>query len=322
VSLPYAESVSKTALPVYYDYAGFTGKIEADLIKAESLLKNNDPIFKNTFAQLNSAGTVSDEFLLYRQYRFNYWAVKALQARFYLYTGNTSKAYTIAKEIINTKGADGNPLITLSTATDFASGYMASPTESLMMLNVYNLVSYSPGVIGEGNTQIRTTNRALSTVTILGQLFTGQNTTQDIRYQLLWDQTSKDPSGVIRPALKKYFYSTTSYNTLKQPVIPLFRLSEIYLIAMETTSDLNEANTMWIDYQKSKSVLLTVSAFASLSAVKTALIDEYRRELFGEGQMFYTYKRQGTTLMKFRTAVVTETNYIVPLPDSEFNPNI
>ena len=52
VALPYAETVSIKAV-AYYSYTDFITKIEDDLTKAETLLKDNDPIFKYTFNQLN-----------------------------------------------------------------------------------------------------------------------------------------------------------------------------------------------------------------------------------------------------------------------------
>ena len=42
-----------------------------------------------------------------------------------------------------------------------------------------------------------------------------------------------------------------------------------------------------------------------------------RIEFMAEGQMFFTYKRIGSTDMFFDYKVVTEENYIVPIPDSE-----
>ena len=60
--------------------------------------------------------------MYYRQSRMNYWAVKAIQARMYLYLGKKDKAYTLAKEIIEAKGADGELVMTMSGETDIAKG--------------------------------------------------------------------------------------------------------------------------------------------------------------------------------------------------------
>jgi hypothetical protein len=52
------------------------------------------------------------------------------------------------------------------------------------------------------------------------------------------------------------------------------------------------------------------------------IIDEYRREFFGEGQMFYAYKRVNAPNMLWRVEAVTEDNYVVPLPQTEFDHNL
>lgn len=332
ISLPYAEFVSSSVLPQYYNYSQFVSKIEADLKKAEDLLKSNDPIFKYTFSYLNSFNAsqtdnikLDDEFHGYRQNRFNYWAVKALQARFYLYTGNKEKAYSISKSIIEAKDVDGNDLITLSGSSDITAGYLACPTESLMMLNSFSIMDYTPNILAAGSTQIRNTHLVISQDQ-LNKLFEGQNTASNNRFNQVWDRTLMNPSGVIFPNLKKYFYNTSSslssyLNITKRQIIPLLRLSEIYLIAIETSTDLNEVNTLWTKYQLSHNVLITNNVFTDLNQVKNEIVNEYRREFYGEGQMFFTYKRFGSTTMLWKTGTVTESNYIVPLPVTEFNPN-
>lgn len=331
VSLPYAESVSSESLPHYYDYTQFVTKIEADLEKAESLLKDNDPIFRYTFTYLNEfavAGDVDifDDFLGYRQNRFNYWAVKALQARFYLYTGSHAKAYTIAKSIINAKDVEGNALLSLSGTTDIPAGYFACPTECLMMLNAYSIMDYTPNILGAGYPQIRT-NHLVITQSRLSELFQDQSPASNNRYNDVWDSGTMDVNGTIYPALKKYYYdpdaTVSGYiNLTKRQVIPLIRLSEMYLIVMETTPDLNEANSLWNTYQLSHAVLLSQDAFTNLDEVKTGVFHEYRREFYGEGQMFFTYKRVGSVSMLWRDAAVSESDYVVPLPDTEYDPEI
>ena len=42
------------------------------------------------------------------------------------------------------------------------------------------------------------------------------------------------------------------------------------------------------------------------------------RELFAEGQMFYYYKSHGSSQMKWRVPTVKESEYVLPLPDTEF----
>ncbi len=107
----------------------------------------------------------------------------------------------------------------------------------------------------------------------------------------------------------------------KRQVIPLMRLSEMYLIAIETTTDLAEANALYKSFMEARSVSLTEDAFASLADVKALVLDEYRREFYGEGVMFYTYKRNNTAKMLFQTGTMSDDSYILPLPNTEYDPN-
>ena len=61
-------------------------------------------------------------------------------------------------------------------------------------------------------------------------------------------------------------------------------------------------------------LLLDADAFASLNDVKNVIIDEYRRELIGEGQMFYVYKRLCSPSILWHSTNVSEADYVVKLP--------
>ena len=120
--------------------------------------------------------------------------------------------------------------------------------------------------------------------------------------------------------LTKYIFSDNASNkNLYYQLIPMLRMSEIYLIAMEASTDLNEVNTLYKAYMTSHNVT-TMPEFTSLDEAKTYIVNEYRREMFGEGQMFYTYKRIGATTMLWDSTTLTEDAYILPLPETEFDP--
>ena len=56
----------------------------------------------------------------------------------------------------------------------------------------------------------------------------------------------------------------------------------------------------------------------SLEQAQAEMVNEYRREFFAEGQMFYTYKRLAATQMQWNSKTMTEDDYIVPLPSTEY----
>ena len=136
-----------------------------------------------------------------------------------------------------------------------------------------------------------------------------------------------DGSGNYTKALlKKYYYdikeeySATALLT-KMQIIPMLRMSEVYLILMETTTDLEEANDLYVEYMRARSVNVE-ETFASLDEVKDFILGEIRREFYAEGHMFYAYKRLGIKQMLWGANEVGEEEYILPLPDSEYDPAV
>lgn len=57
--------------------------------------------------------------------------------------------------------------------------------------------------------------------------------------------------------------------------------------------------------------------------LEAEILKEYQKEFYAEGQLFFYYKRKLTVRMLFGAKNLSETNYIVPVPDNEleFNPN-
>lgn len=321
VSLPYSETATLDVMPPYYNFSDYVAKLKSDLSEAENLLKDNDPVYGTTF---NSASD-DDDFFEYRQFRLNYWAVKALQARLYLYLGETESAHTTAMEIINEQ-----PL-SLSGVSDLSSEnlYLTCPSEALFMLSKYDLIDYTITLFTDANREhVGFFGEQYDLTTDqFNELYKGVQTSSHNRYIREWRKNATDSQGTGYVALKKYWYDSTNPTSnqasnlmTKVQVIPMIRLSEIYLIAIETSNNLSEVNSLYQTYMRSHEVLLTEDAFSTLDAAREEVINEYRREFFAEGLMFYVYKRKGATTQMFNDNTVTEEDYIVPLPTSEYDP--
>lgn len=333
-SLPYAMVADIINHPSYYDFNAYTDLLKLDFERAESLLEENDPLFQFTYAQLNSATYINrlpDSYLGYRQSRFNYWAVKGIQARMYLYLGgeeNELKAYQIAKEIINAVGPDENPLLSLSGSDDLKKGQFACPGETLLYLSKYDILSYSVNLLLGGTTErADPVKHNLLTANMLNQdLFARRNTTSNNRFLYLWNRDAQTSQGTNYPALKKYYYDLPSGTPemnyiLYHQIVPLLRLSEIYLIAIETAPTLVEANALFKIYMTSHDENITNDEFLNDVDLKNKILDAYRIELFGEGQMFYHYKRFNSNTILWNSERLTEADYAIPLPSSEYDPN-
>lgn len=327
VSLPYSYTTSINEMPAYYAYADYVERLKADIEKAETLLKENDPIMKSTFERLNVAsGDVDDSYQYFRQSRLNYWAVRALHARIALYTGDNRTAHDIALDIINAKGSDGKPVISLSGSKDLLAGYNGLPSECLFYLSKYNLVDYSvEQLIGGSSGQARTGSYFVTNDMLQGlyESIPGSTASHN-RYIYEWNHNTRNPSSTICPALKKYWYDKNNADAdalmTKYQIIPMLRLSEMYLIGIETSTSLDEAQALYDTYMKSCSFTLYDKA-KSVDELHAEMLNEYRRELFGEGQMFFTYKRHFTKTMKWNDKAMTEEDYILPLPSSEYDPS-
>ena len=99
---------------------------------------------------------------------------------------------------------------------------------------------------------------------------------------------------------------------------PLIRKTEMYYIIAECEADKTEQLRVLNIVRFNRGLI----DLASTVTVNTELQKEYQKEFFGEGQLFYYYKRMGTTSIPNGSAAsgnisMNATKYVVPLPLSE-----
>lgn len=320
VSLPYSEVTAFDERAVRYDFAGYTEKLLADLNRAEQLLKDNDPIFRFTFGELNAPDNIDmdDTYMAYRQSRLNYWAVKALQARAHLYTGNRKEAYAAAKAVIGAQDSEGNPVMELSGGDDRQSGMYACPNECLFYLSKHNVKTTASFLVGGKNKSDYRYDLCIPRDYLDDDLFP-ENKGSDSRYTG-WNKSVDDGETA---AIKKYYFDDEKKDlALYYQIIPMLRMSEMYLIAIETTEDVEEANSLYADYLlEGCNVALEEDVFSASSNRTEVLLPEYRREFFAEGQMFYAYKRTGASEMLWCYDEITDEDYVLwNCVNKNFNP--
>lgn len=323
VNLPYSEVAAFDERPEYCDFATYSEKLIADLTKAEELLKDNDPIFEYTFTDLNQPAylELEDTYMGYRQSRMNYWAVKALQARAFLYLGRTTDAYQAAMAVINGKDVNGEPVMTISGSSDRAEGYKACPNECLFYLSKPDVKTVAEVLIGGASSEY-SASYLCTLPERIDDMFP-ENRADDNRYgTLMWNKQVQSNSGFYAATLKYYFLDDAENKTLYYQIVPMLRMSEVYLIAIETTSDLAEANRLYAEYMlQGCSVGLLEDAFDATSDRAELLIPEYRREFIAEGQLFYTYKRNQATRILWSEEEMADEDYILwNCVNTEFNP--
>lgn len=115
-------------------------------------------------------------------------------------------------------------------------------------------------------------------------------------------------------------------------MIPLLRLSEMYLIAAECTDNLDEA-LGYINTIRTHRNCVNLPAVTSEAEIQAYIDAEFVREMIGEGQIYFYYKRLGKTSVlsglatdyekpySWSTRVLYTTilpqQYVWPLPDVE-----
>lgn len=291
--LPYVKVVSKEIkLPVSYDeYKNF---LLEDLRDAAALLKAHDPIVVES--------SVTDEFLLKRTCRMNYYAVKALQARAFLWYGEKENASAAAMEVIEAKNSDG------SKKFDIEAIKTAFPGQDFLIYPEQIFGLYDHRLDDKYSSFFRTgiLYKGTSSQEIMKNLY--GNTGKDFRELYLWELQRRVDGD--RYTIKKY--NVTS--GVKQ--IPLIRLSELYFIAIESGSA-EQGQKLWDEYRDSR-VLDRKDLPTDPKQLQQEILTEFRKEFYAEGQLFYLYKRYNSPredILFANSRLVV--NYILPLPKTE-----
>ena len=299
--LPYVTTVSIVPNRLV-SYNDFTTKLLADLDEAERCLEGNDPILTASIKELSTLEVAQDDnFLCDRQMRMNYYAVCALKARVQLWLGNKNEALKYAQKVIDAKDPNGNVMFRLGSATDCANGDLIFSSEHIFNLNVYNLSDF----------KISAANTFYTNSTALKYFWASETT--DIRRGKMWKEVYDNDWWTY------YYYMTKYTQATNMPVwaknsIPLFRLAEMYLIAMECGS-IQNANDLYKEVCIARDI--TPVTFGSTEELSETLILEYNREFYGEGQAFYAYKRLGRSKIFGTSTVGSALIYVLPLPKAE-----
>lgn len=319
VSLSYMETVSlQNTTQDPFDQ--FVQKIVADIDKALKLLEGNDPLLLPTPADPSKTyGYVElylpEDYLSYRRFRVNYHALNAMKARLYMYTGNKTEAFRCANLVI-----DQGKLV-LAETQDITDQNYVLPSECIFALSNFEMTKNVTDELFQAGTGGLHLSQPQYNEMFL------ENLSSDRRAISQWDRLSTGDMGVISPTIRKYWqpdYKILDADNnldlmINKQVIPLIRLSEMYLIAAESAPSLEQANAFYAAFMKAKGIVAQTKTQEQLAA---ELVKEYRREFFAEGQMFYAYKRWGTQTMLWKVdRNVSENDYVVPLPKTELKSN-
>lgn len=318
----YKNAPSDPAIP-YYDVFVTTNnpilpakdviaKILSDLDTSLGLLAK-DPVL--TVGKYDTAKTFDGNpyYAGNRGQRMNFLAVKCLKARVLLYSGNKAGASAVANEVITfAKTTTLFPWTPFLEATNSSNPDRTFSSENFFSLSDYTLYTKQADLF----------DSSLADDKIYAPLLNRLNTvfeSNDNDYRSL--PSWKIP--IIGGKTQKTFFKYQDVNDktrLFRLQIPMFKLSEMYLIAAETATVPAESIAYLNTFRFNRGLL----DLGPKAVLTTEITKEYRREFIGEGQLFFYYKRINSASIPNGSASsgnisMGPLQYIVPLPDSEIN---
>ncbi|WEK18991.1 MAG: RagB/SusD family nutrient uptake outer membrane protein [Candidatus Pedobacter colombiensis] len=244
------------------------------------------------------------------KYRFNYYANKALAARVYLWRNDKPNALKSAKEVI--AASNLFPWVSAANITaDFQSPDRIFSTELLFsvftkdLYTNYNRLFYYELVTSD--------ILATGSSAYLNDIY--DNNSNDYRKDYIW---KVPPLGVPFPAFFKYADVVDKKKNFRN-TIPVIRLSEMYYIAAEAEPNAATA----LDYINTVRNHRGIPSLTTITSIDQEIRKEYIKEFYGEGQLWYYYKRKQITSVvspNSNTTVSIPVNaFMFIMPDSEIS---
>lgn len=311
--IPYNENTKAQILPILSANEVLSNYILRDLIEAEKLLLNSDPVLtEGPRAEYDDISM--DNSMRYRQLRLNYYATVLLTARAYLWKGDYSHALEEARKL-----TDDPKLRIFFPAVDPGT-LLANSSDPDRMFSTEVLFGYynkNRGLIYDYTFGGSNTNKSLlipRSGYVNEKLFGGYDT-GDYRYQSQWiDGTTLE--GLATKQLVKFKdindagrdEASSGQETDETAVLQaqkfygsfcsLIKLSEAYYIAAEalgtTGSEVYDLPSAWgyLNTMRNARGLGGYGNTTAESYFQNFLTLEYIREYIGEGQKFFYFKRR------------------------------
>jgi starch-binding outer membrane protein, SusD/RagB family len=240
-----------------------------------------------------------------RQGHLDYWAIRALLARIYMYKGDYTNAQGMALEVI---GSKQYPLAVSNTDVMFT-------TEHVFTLYVYlsNLGNYTRGffntpapmgLLPVNQNQLYATGAGSAADWRRASAFLDPATNQPTN--------PSNPNAVVMP--KKFAISSNN-------AMPLIRLTEMYYIAAEcalASNNLARATELLDTVRVHRNLPAYTMAALPADSIAAETEREYRKEMLGEGQLFFYYKRKSKPFDQLpftKVPVVANATYVFPKPE-------
>lgn len=331
LAIPYVTVVSIKSTP-FSTVSEVLDKLIIDLSAAKILLRNSDPILSTAYiigypektypdgtpeAKKATETKSSSLFLQNRRHRMNYYTACGELARVYLYKNDLSNSLQNAKEVIdakkfpwtastdfnNTNPEQRDKIFYPELITAWFVAQDKDQTDHFTALFTKNDAMYSPSI----------TQKEL----IYERATVGADDWR--RAQWFIDVPSSNNTG--KSLLQKYTKNSTPLKNLHPTVTPALRLSELYYIAAEASFDSDPVNaTALVDtVRKHRGIGTPLPKNITKSAFIDKLVDEARKEFYGESQIFFMHKRLNKDVINVNGLIYPASNaiFVSPIPVDE-----
>lgn len=226
----------------------------------------------------------------------NLWGAKAILSRVYLNMGDYANALTTAEDVIKNSGAS---LWTRDEYVDAWSAEKPNESEFLFRISVTDNKDNND-LEGIGNLQQQDGYAEMvATKKFVEMLSADANDVRNDIFEPTSIDEEKSTYGTNRVYLNKL--RGLNGNTRIIPIVPIIRLSEVYLTAAECafrTNDKTKAAEYLNDLVKNRTTTASALVTASTVTLERILI-ERRKELVGEGQRYFDALRNNETIVRY-----------------------
>jgi hypothetical protein len=229
--------------------------------------------------------------------RFTYWAARGLLARVFLYKGDLPNAQANALAVIS---SNKFPLSVNNSDLMFTKENLFSLFSSLNISAQYykSVLNTNPPLVFYSKSNSIVCNR--------------------------WWYNQRLAEAFVDPVTAVALGNTISprkYYATNANVLPMIRVSEMYYIAAEcATANLDslKATDLLDSIRVHRNVPKYTVAGLRPDSLNIEIREEYQKEVLGEGQMFYFYKRKNlpfSALPFTKVPVVTNASYVFIKPE-------
>ena len=318
--LPYVTKFSKEMTP-QHTVEEVLEFVHKDLKEAEELLAYYD-VYNQVPRGPEYEFPNSDGFFSNRISRFNYYAVRALQARVYMWEGKYPQALDRLQLFID----EANPPIPWvnldrSVHVDEKERDLTFSAEHIFRVESFNLYENIKQYIEDyeilsGNTISRNRNYFFHSKIDADILYELADNTgvSDVRYMRLYNKSISDWTFL------KFWEHPESISPGRSKM-PLIRKPEMFYLAAECYNKMgNSVNAINLlnSVRVSRGIAYSKNLPHTLTniEIENEIEKEWRKEYIGEGQLFFYYKRLGKMIPDSPIAPSDDV-FILPIPEVE-----